>query len=52
MFPSLVNCCAIDWFVDWPQDALLSVAQDALKPLGNEGLVNNLACICVVMHEV
>jgi len=22
MFPSLVNCCAIDWFLAWPQDAL------------------------------
>ncbi|EAR85626.2 dynein heavy chain (macronuclear) [Tetrahymena thermophila SB210] len=26
MFPSLVNCCTIDWFQEWPQDALLSVA--------------------------
>jgi dynein heavy chain len=26
MFPSLVNCCAIDWFLPWPQEALESVA--------------------------
>ena len=26
-FPSLVNCCTIDWFDEWPRDALLSVAQ-------------------------
>jgi len=26
MFPSLVNCCAIDWFLPWPQEALSSVA--------------------------
>lgn len=19
MFPSLVNCCAIDWFLEWPE---------------------------------
>lgn len=27
MFPSLVNCCTIDWFREWPQEALMSVAK-------------------------
>ena len=27
MFPSLVNCCTIDWFSAWPEDALFSVAK-------------------------
>ena len=27
MFPSLVNCCTIDWFSEWPAEALLSVAK-------------------------
>jgi dynein heavy chain, axonemal len=26
MFPSLVNCCVIDWFLPWPQEALEDVA--------------------------
>jgi dynein heavy chain len=26
MFPSLVNCCAIDYFLPWPKEALQSVA--------------------------
>lgn len=26
MFPSLVNCCTIDWVKPWPEDALLSVS--------------------------
>ena len=30
MFPSLVNLCTIDWFTEWPEDALESVANDAL----------------------
>ncbi|XP_069668946.1 dynein axonemal heavy chain 6 isoform X3 [Periplaneta americana] len=51
MFPSLVNCCTIDWFVDWPQEALLSVAMNALKPLGDEKIVNKLANVCVTMHK-
>ena len=25
-FPSLVNCCTIDWFTEWPPDALNTVA--------------------------
>jgi len=27
MFPSLVNCCAIDWFDVWPNDALQLVSE-------------------------
>ena len=27
MFPSLVNCCTIDWFQEWPEEALLGVGR-------------------------
>jgi dynein heavy chain len=30
-FPSLINCCTIDWFTAWPDDALQSVAQKFLE---------------------
>ncbi|EDO45806.1 predicted protein [Nematostella vectensis] len=30
-FPSLVNCCTIDWFQSWPADALQVVAQRFLE---------------------
>ena len=26
-FPSLVNCCTLDWFDNWPEEALLSVSR-------------------------
>jgi hypothetical protein len=26
-FPSIINCCAIDWYQPWPADALYSVAE-------------------------
>ncbi|KAJ3188443.1 Dynein heavy chain 3, axonemal [Gaertneriomyces sp. JEL0708] len=31
MFPSLVNCCTIDWFQAWPEDALEVVATRFLE---------------------
>lgn len=27
MFPSLVNNCTIDWFSEWPEEALLGVGK-------------------------
>ncbi|CAJ1990204.1 dynein heavy chain [Leishmania donovani] len=31
MFPSLIACCTIDWFAEWPSEALLSVAAAQLN---------------------
>ncbi|XP_011917766.1 PREDICTED: dynein heavy chain 3, axonemal [Cercocebus atys] len=31
MFPSLINCCTIDWFQSWPRDALELVANKFLE---------------------
>jgi dynein heavy chain len=31
MFPSLINCCTIDWFHEWPAEALFSVAKQQLE---------------------
>ena len=33
MFPSLVNCCTIDWFNEWPKEALYSVAKITMDEL-------------------
>ncbi|GJQ70897.1 hypothetical protein Trydic_g814 [Trypoxylus dichotomus] len=51
MFPSLVNCCTINWFVKWPEEALLSVAQNSLKEIDTEEITFKLAEICVIMHK-
>ena len=29
-FPSLVNCCTLDWFDNWPEEALLNVSRKFL----------------------
>jgi len=38
LFPGLVNCTTIDWFTEWPADALFEVAsrQMAAENLGSE----------------
>jgi len=36
-FPALVNCTVIDWFQQWPVDALLNVAAKFLTPVQQLG---------------
>ena len=32
-FPSIINCTAINWFHEWPQEALMSVSKRFLEEL-------------------
>ncbi|XP_076584320.1 dynein axonemal heavy chain 6 [Chaetodon auriga] len=52
MFPSLVNCCTIDWFVQWPREALLSVSQAFFHNVdfGSEELKQSFSAMCVEIH--
>ncbi|XP_029949300.1 dynein heavy chain 6, axonemal [Salarias fasciatus] len=52
MFPSLVNCCTIDWFVQWPREALLSVSQAFFQSVdfGSEELKQSFSAMCVEIH--
>lgn len=51
-FPSLVNCCTLDWFGRWPADALLYVSRTFLKQLElpSEEIRENLAQMCMKIH--
>lgn len=47
-FPALVNCCTIDWFQPWPEDALLAVATTFL---GEMQLPDDERIACIDMCQ-
>ena len=53
MFPSLVNCTTIDWFSNWPTEALYSVALGLLaKITSTPEECKAMATTTVFMHKV
>ena len=50
MFPSLVNCCAIDWFLAWPKEALQSLAEVFVKEIEDLPESDGIVSICVDMQ--
>jgi dynein heavy chain len=54
-FPALVNCCTIDWFSAWPDEALRSVASTFLSDLpelaDNHKLLDGLVTSCVNLQQ-
>ncbi|XP_055959532.1 dynein axonemal heavy chain 2-like, partial [Patella vulgata] len=56
MYPAFVNCTTIDWFSEWPQDALLEVGNKYLSEtsLGSEEddkLKPQVAAMFSIMHK-
>uniref|UniRef100_A0A663MBB6 Dynein axonemal heavy chain 12 n=1 Tax=Athene cunicularia TaxID=194338 RepID=A0A663MBB6_ATHCN len=50
-FPSLINCCTIDWFQPWPEDALECVASKFLETLQlTDGERQEVVPICKYFH--
>lgn len=51
-FPSLINCCTIDWYSEWPEDALLSVSEQYLAnvKLESDEINKAVARACVDIH--
>ncbi|XP_047529766.1 dynein axonemal heavy chain 3 [Vanessa atalanta] len=50
MFPSLINCCTIDWFTAWPTEALERVASMFIAKM--EGVEEELRDACVQMCQL
>ncbi|XP_076985171.1 dynein axonemal heavy chain 1 isoform X3 [Tamandua tetradactyla] len=54
-FPSLVNCCTIDWFNEWPTEALESVATIFLNEIpeleATSEIIKGLIQVCVYIHQ-
>ena len=66
-FPSIINCCTIDWFNIWPDEALKSVAEKQLNKIGAvstfalnnnnlmqplpEEMIQKLSCIFLKIHK-
>ena len=51
-FPSLINCCTIDWYMEWPRSALFNVAKSFLESIEfpSDDLRYKIAEMCVTVH--
>lgn len=47
-FPAVVNCTVIDWFHEWPQEALESVSLRSLQEVEHIEVRNS----CATVHTV
>ncbi|KAF9816548.1 hypothetical protein SFRURICE_010707 [Spodoptera frugiperda] len=55
-FPSLVNCCTIDWFSEWPKSALESVAFHFFESMGelteaSNEILTAMVSVCCFAHQ-
>ena len=52
-FPALVNCTCIDWFHEWPQEALISVSMKFLKeePTIPKPSMDSIAQFMAYVHQ-
>lgn len=51
-FPSLVNCCTIDWFTNWPAEALINVARGSMTDPESEMNLGMDEEPCIEMFKI
>ncbi|KAJ3406762.1 Dynein heavy chain 7, axonemal [Chytriomyces hyalinus] len=52
MFSSIVNCCTIDWFHAWPEDALQAVAKQFFSDLElSDSIRDAVVVMCRHFHQ-
>nr|XP_023488506.1 dynein heavy chain 14, axonemal isoform X2 [Equus caballus] len=55
VYPSMISACTIDWYENWPEEALFIVANSFLKEKvdleNRENLKEKLAPTCVQIHK-
>lgn len=52
LFPSLLHCCSVDWFDDWPMEALQLVANNFLSDVEmTEGLLDAIVESNIHFHQ-
>eukprot|EP00960_Hanusia_phi_P059292 764127-Hanusia_phi.AAC.2 len=52
-FPSLVTCCTIDWFTEWPAEALRGVASESFAEIEfpSQPVKDGIISICRDIHQ-
>ena len=52
-FPSLVTCCTIDWFTEWPAEALAGVANEAFAEIEfpSDEVKAGIVSLCRDIHQ-
>jgi dynein heavy chain len=52
MFPSLVNCCAIDWFEEWLSSFCTFKEILSLLIVGDYDMKEKISEMCVYIHDL
>ena len=52
-FPSLINCCTLDWFQEWPEDAMISVSNSILEgvEISDKKMKKDIGVLCMEVNQ-